>query len=68
MSLISKKSGIHNHLTSPTRRKHSSLHSVTTGEHSAKSDPAKRPSPFGELKVDTSEPAPPPVYKSIFSL
>jgi hypothetical protein len=73
MSLISRSTGIHNHLA--PRKKHLSSHSVShTAQDGSTTDTSaetpQRERPFAPLKFDSDSPAPsgPAIYKSIFQL
>jgi hypothetical protein len=66
MSLMSRKSDTHNHLTRKLGQKHVGLHTVTTGNSSVST--LKRPSPFGQLQFDPGAHDPAPAYKPILSL
>jgi hypothetical protein len=63
---LSKKPGTHNHLERKIAKKHSTLHSVTSGEHKVASMSGERP--FAPIHLDNSDPSSLPPKKSIFGL
>ena len=70
MSLMSRKSPTHSHLTHRVGHKHDSLHTVTSGKKHAEANPdgTPRQSPFGELKYESTPQDAKPAYKTIFGL
>ncbi len=63
---LSKKPGTHNHLERKIAKKHTTLHSVTSGEHKVASLSGERP--FAPIQIDNSASASLPAKKSIFGL
>ena len=71
MSLMSRTSDTHNHLSRKTVRKQSGLHTVTSFERPAPAgaeEQPKRDKPFGALQFGAEEDKLPPAYKSILHL
>lgn len=57
MSFLSHNSSSHSHLQKKLHKKHSTLHSVTSGEHAAVSD-TQQPRPFAPIQFDKDAPLP----------
>ena len=57
MSFLSHNSSSHSHLQKKLHKKQSTLHSVTSGEHSVAADPQK-PRAFAPIQFEGSTPAP----------
>jgi hypothetical protein len=62
---LSKKPGTHNHLERKIAKKHTTLHSVTSGEHKIASPSGERP--FAPIRLE-GDPSSLPPKKSIFGL
>lgn len=68
MSFLSHNSSNHSHLQKKLHKKHSTLHSVTSGEHASVAD-LEKPRPFAPIQIDKDAPPPQTSFNtSIFKL